>query len=70
MKALEFSTILNPSHQIEIPQDYWNLLAKQPKVRIIILIDESETEIEDWNNLSAQQFIEGYADEDAIYDKL
>lgn len=70
MKALEFSTILDTTHQIEIPQNYWDLLSKQSKVRIIILIEEPEKEVEDWGKLTAQQFVEGYAEEDAIYDKL
>jgi hypothetical protein len=70
MKALEFSTTLNTSHQIEIPQNYWDLLTKQSKVRIIILIDEPEKEADDWNRLTAKQFVEGYAEEDTIYDNL
>ncbi|SFF27051.1 hypothetical protein [Thermoflexibacter ruber] len=70
MKALEFSTVIDTTRQIEIPQNYWNLLSKQSKVRIIILIDEPEKEAEDWDKLTAQQFLEGYAAEDAMYDKL
>lgn len=56
MKVLEFSTILDTTHQIEIPQNYWDLFSKQSKVRIIIL-DEPEKEVEDWDKLTAQQFV-------------
>ena len=69
MQAIEFSTEINKNNQIEVPQSFSALFQKNKKVRIIILVDEDAEELA-WNNLTAKQFADGYADEDSIYDQL
>ena len=66
MQAIEFSTEINKNNQIEVPQSFSALFQKNKKVRIIILVDEDAEELA-WNNLTAKQFADGYADEDSIY---
>jgi hypothetical protein len=69
MQALEFSTVLNPDLQIEIPQDYRMLLKASARLRVIILV-EDEAEESHWNAMAAQALLDGYDEADSIYDKL
>lgn len=39
MKAYEFSTTITPDGKLELPKHLKNLL-KQPKVRVIVLVEE------------------------------
>jgi hypothetical protein len=41
-------------------------LGNEAKLRVIILIDEKENE-KDWKTVTADQFLKGYSDADAIY---
>ncbi|MCB0521913.1 MAG: hypothetical protein H6577_16595 [Lewinellaceae bacterium] len=67
MQALEFSTEVKNGNTIQLPEKFAALLKGGKKVKIIILYEENE---KDWELLTAQQFINGYAEEDSIYDKL
>jgi hypothetical protein len=42
------------------------------QVRVIVLVPESELELEqnDWSMLTAEQFLNGYSPADAIYDTV
>ena len=70
MRALAFLTVLNQNLQIEIPQDYRNLLSKRSKLRIIILVEDDEMEDIVWKSAASEQFLKGYGEEDGIYDNL
>ena len=39
-------------------------------IRVIVLINESADEEQAWARLTAEQFLAGYSDADAIYDQL
>lgn len=67
MQALEFSTELKNGNTIQVPEPYATLLKGGRKVKIIILYEEND---KDWELITAQQFMDGYAKEDSIYDKL
>lgn len=69
MQAIEFSTEIKPDYTIEVPEAYAALLQAQQKVRIIILLEEDE-EQDLWNKMTTEQFLEGFAEEDSVYDKL
>ena len=68
MKALEFQARISADATLAVPAE----LAAQPQReqpgRVILLIPESGEE--DWNRLTADRFLKGYAESDAIYDKL
>lgn len=72
MKAYEFSAKIAPDGRIELPQSLLNALRAEQPVRVILLIEGSEDAAEEnaWSRLSAEQFLAGYAEEDAIYDDL
>jgi hypothetical protein len=69
MRAIEFSTEIKSNHTIEVPEAYAALLSPQQKVRVLLLLEEAEEEA-GWNQLATEQFLQGYAKEDAVYDKL
>ncbi len=68
MQAIEFLTKIDGDCQIEVPSAFASLLKAHQQVRIIILVEENEEVA--WKNGVAEQFFQGYADEDAQYDQL
>ncbi len=68
MQALEFSTQLNQTNNIEIPQRLIKMLKGGQMVKVIILFEDEEQK--EWEQLTAQSFLNGYAEQDSIYDKL
>jgi len=69
MKALEFQTRINPDHTLPLPPEIAMQIQHEQPVRVILLIPESIDD-QDWAHLTAEQFLKGYSDSDAIYDKL
>ena len=71
MKAYEFPVKVSPSGQIELPDALLALLPLDQLVRVIILVPEQtdRDEIEEWSNLTVEQFLAGYSESDSIYDK-
>ena len=67
MQAIEFSAQVKKNNTIQVPDRYAGFLKNQKKVKIIILFEEEE---KGWEQLTAQQFLKGYAEEDSVYDKL
>ena len=72
MRAYEFPTKVTPEGKLELPDTLRNLLPNDQEVRVLILVSEPEDTDEDaaWSRLAAEQFLAGYADEDAIYDNI
>jgi hypothetical protein len=72
MKAIEFETKIK-GQSISIPDKVISEIKsiENKKIRVIMLIDESgEYKDEaDFKTMAAEQFINGYADVDSIYDK-
>jgi hypothetical protein len=69
MKALEFQAALNPDCTLTVPADIAAQVQREQSLRVILLVPDS-TEDKDWAHLTAEQFLKGYADSDAIYDEL
>jgi hypothetical protein len=69
MKALEFQTRLNPDRTLTIPSEIAQQLPQGKSVRVIVLLSESNEE-QDWVRLTTEQFVQGYSEDDALYDKL
>jgi hypothetical protein len=71
MKAIEATGTINPKGELSL--DTPLSIVSSGRVRIIVLVPESETEeIEQshWSNLTTDQFLSGYSPVDAIYDKI
>lgn len=73
MKAIEFKSTLS-DNKIEIPEHLtiqFNNSRGGTPVRVIVLIQEDDqNEINAYHKLSADQFLKGYDDSDAIYDSI
>ena len=63
MKAIEFETTLNSDGMITVPEEFKQSLYEK-NMKIIVLYEEKN----EWNQLTTVQFLEGYDEEDAIYD--
>jgi hypothetical protein len=69
MKAIEFHSELNPNQTLSVPVSVAARIPPGQTVRVLILIPES-SEDQEWEQLTATEFGQGYADSDAIYDQL
>ena len=69
MHAIEFTTELNDSRVLPIPQEVAEQLPKTGRARIIVLTDELTGDAE-WRLSAYQQFLRDDSPEDAIYDSL
>jgi hypothetical protein len=67
--AHEFEARINPDGTLNVPGEVVARLPAGQTVRVLILVQET-TEEEDWRRLTYEQFLKGYAEEDAIYDEL
>jgi hypothetical protein len=72
MKAYEFPGRIAQDGNIPLPEAVRSELRAEQVVRVILLVDEPEPSEDEaaWAELSARQFFEGYAQEDAVYDDL
>lgn len=67
MKAYEYyADVLTDGH-LSLPEELKDKLKPASKVRVMLLLDDEETP---WNNFAMSQFLKGYSEEDAIYDRL
>ena len=71
MQAVEFDTVLTENGELAVPSELSPRLPREQKLRVIVLFGDakSPSEDSDWSRLTAQQFLNGYSDEDAIYDQ-
>lgn len=71
MKALEFQARLNRNRTLTVPAEVARQIPQEHYVRVILLVSEPDTEDDkDWARMTAEQFLKGYAEGDAIYDQL
>lgn len=69
MKAIEFEGSLNPDSTLTVPAQVAQLLPHDQPMRVLLLIPEGG-EAQEWERLAAEQFLQGYAESDAVYDDL
>jgi hypothetical protein len=72
MKAYEFAMRTTPDGKLELPAALLKLLPGSQVIRTIFLINEP-TDAQDqaaWSRLAAEQFLAGYSEADAVYDRI
>lgn len=72
MKAIEFQTKIRPDGKIDVPDTFFKKLQHAQMVRVIVLISEPRDirlEEQAWKRLTAEQFLAGYGNSDAVYDQ-
>jgi len=73
MEAYEFQTKIMPDGKIEVPGAFFKKLKRTQVVRVIVLINEPleiNPEEQTWKRLTEEQFLAGYSEDDAVYDKV
>jgi hypothetical protein len=68
MDPHEFTLTVKENGQLELPQTLTGQLKPGQQVRLLVMLDDNEDEA--WMKFTMQQFLNGYADIDAIYDTL
>ncbi len=68
MKALEFETAVAADQTLVLPQEAAAEVRPGMTLRVLLLIPDRPKN--DWYQMSAEQFLSGYAESDAIYDEL
>jgi hypothetical protein len=68
MRAIEFQAVIKDD-KIAIPSAIKGKVKSNCKMRVILLIEEDEDE-NVWKRLAAENFFNGYSEEDARYDNL
>jgi hypothetical protein len=71
MKAYELPVKVTSEGKLDIPPAFSEMLPRGQVVRVIVLVSEPSDIYEqaDWSRLTAEQFLAGYIEADAIYDK-
>ena len=69
MKTLEFDAQISPDSTLKAPRAFSSQIEAGQPVHVVLLVPESGGD-QDWNQLTAEQFMKDYADSDAIYDAL
>ena len=71
MKAYELPVRITPEGNLEIPERLRRTLPAGKTARVIVLVpDPSDVDEQSaWENLTADQFLSGYAAADAVYDR-
>ena len=71
MKAYEFPAKVTSDGTLELPDQLRHLGTSEHSVRVILLVDEfQDEEEENWSHFTAEQFLAGYSEDDAIYDEI
>jgi hypothetical protein len=72
MKAYEFPSKVVQGGKLELPEELQKVFAENQEVRVLVLVQETsdQAEPEAWSRLTAEQFLAGYSEADAAYDKV
>ena len=72
MPAWQFQTHLNPNQTVTIPPEIVAQLRPDETVQVVLKTTKGneDDEDKDWQQFAAEQFLNGYATGDDIYDQL
>jgi len=65
MKVYEFESSLDERGYIKLPAQLINLIPKNKNLRAMVFVEDEDNL---WKGLVREQFLNGYADSDSIYD--
>jgi hypothetical protein len=69
MKVVEFQSQLSSDQTLPVPAPAADRIPAGRPVRVLVLIAENDAE-QEWEEMTAREFGQGYADSDTIYDQL
>ncbi len=67
MQVFEYYGRINQNGQLDVPDDLARCLEKGKKCRVMVFLGDDPPE---WRKAAAESFLDGYAEEDKIYDAL
>lgn len=69
MPTWQFDSFLNPNQTVAVPPDIAAQLPTDQTVHVVLVAGQPSDEVS-WDRLAAEQFLEGYAPGDDIYDQI
>ena len=69
MPTWQFDTQLNPNQTVTVPPDVAAQLSPDATVHVLLMAADQSQDA-DWLRLATEQFFQGYAPGDDIYDQL
>ena len=69
MATWQFQSHLTPNQTLSVPPDVATHLRPDETVQVVIVSADSDEDA-DWQRLATEQFLQGYAPGDDIYDQL
>ena len=69
MKTLEFESHLTADKTLPVPSEVAVEIESEQSIRVILILP-GNAEDRDWAKLTTEQFLQGYAETDALYDDL
>ncbi len=69
MKAFEFQAEPKDGKTLIVPSNIAEQIPLHDSIRVIVLVDEEEDVEREWMRFTNEQFLNGYAESDAIYDE-
>ena len=69
MKTVEFESHLTAEKTLPVPSEVAAELEPEQSIRVILVLP-GNAEDRDWTKLTTEQFLQGYAETDALYDDL
>ncbi len=69
MRTLEFLSHLNPDQTLTVPSAVADEIRGEQSLRVVLVVPDTDDD-RSWAELTAEQFLRGYSEGDAIYDQL
>jgi hypothetical protein len=69
MPTWQFETHLNPNQTVTVPPEVASQLTPDATVHVMLMTADANEDA-DWRRLATEQFAQGYAPGDDIYDQL
>ena len=69
METYQFEAVLEADQNLRVPAEIAKALPAGQPVRVVILV-EDDSEDEDWNRFTLDQFFKGHGEDDDAYDQL
>lgn len=67
METYEYYADVLPDGHLSVPEELRERLKTDAKVRVMLLLENDDAA---WNEFTMNQFVEGYGEGDAVYDRL
>ncbi len=68
MQTYECVATIEKQGFLRLPEHLGKIIEPRQKVRILVMLEDEEERA--WNTFVAEQFINGYSEQDSIYDSL